>query len=68
MLHYAYSAINPVPMKSLLAALGLPAGPLRKPQRHLRGAALQRGLDVVQKLRLVEAYGLSPIHTLAAAE
>ena len=68
MLHYAYSAINPVPMKSLLAALGLPAGPLRKPQKHLRGAALQRGLDVVQELRLVDAYGLSPINTLAAAE
>ena len=68
MLHYAYSAINPVPMKSLMAALGLPAGPLRKPQKHLRGAALQRGLDVVRELGLVEAYGFSPVSALAAAE
>lgn len=68
MLHYAYSAINPVPMKSLMAALGLPAGPLRKPQKHLRVAALQLGLDVVRELGLVEAYGFSPVRALAAAE
>ncbi len=68
MLHYAYSAINPVPMKSLLAAMGLPAGPLRKPQKHLRGPALQRGLDAVRELGLVDAYGFSPVATLAAAE
>ena len=68
MLHYAYSAINPVPMKSLMAAMGMPAGPLRKPQKHLRGDALQRGLDIARELGLVEAYGLSPISTLAAAE
>ncbi|MBT4487112.1 MAG: 4-hydroxy-tetrahydrodipicolinate synthase, partial [Rhodospirillaceae bacterium] len=67
MLHYAYSAINPVPMKSLMAAMGMPAGPLRKPQKHLRGDALQRGLDIARELGLVEAYGLSPISTLAAA-
>ena len=68
MLHYAYSAINPVPMKSLMAALGLPAGPLRKPQKHLNGAALQRGLDAARELGVVETYGLSPISALAAAE
>ncbi len=68
MLHYAYSAINPVPMKSLMAAMGMPAGPLRKPQKHLSGAALQRGLDAMAELGLVDAYGHSPISTLAAAE
>jgi len=68
MLHYAYSAINPVPMKSLMAALGLPAGPLRKPQKHLTGGALQRGLDAARELGVVEKYGLSPVGALAAAE
>ncbi len=68
MLHYAYSAINPVPMKSLMAALGLPAGPLRKPLNALRGEALQRGLDIVRELDLVRAYGLSPVRSLDAAE
>jgi 4-hydroxy-tetrahydrodipicolinate synthase len=68
MLHYAYSAINPVPMKSLMAAMGMPAGPLRKPQKHLTGAALQRGLDAVAELGLVDAYGYAPISSLAAAE
>ena len=57
MLHYAYSAINPVPMKSLMAAMGMPAGPLRKPQKHLRGDALQRGLDIARELGLVEEIG-----------
>ena len=68
MLHYAYSAINPVPMKSLMAAMGLPAGPLRKPQKALQGAALQRGLDAVHELGLIQSYGFSPINSLAAAE
>ena len=68
MLHYAYSAINPVPMKSLMAAMGMPAGPLRKPQKHLRGAALQRGLDIVRELGLVESYGYTPTALLDAAE
>ncbi len=68
MLHYAYSAINPVPMKSLMAAVGMPAGPLRKPLNALRGEALQRGLDIVRELDLVEAYGYSPSATLDAAE
>ncbi|MBT3334548.1 MAG: 4-hydroxy-tetrahydrodipicolinate synthase [Rhodospirillaceae bacterium] len=68
MLHYAYSAINPVPMKSLMAAMGMPAGPLRKPQKALTGAALQRGLDIVDELNLVQAYGFTPSVTAVAAE
>ncbi len=68
LLHYAYSAINPVPMKSLMAALGMPAGPLRKPLNALRGEALQRGLDIVRELDLVRSYGFSPPAALDAAE
>ena len=68
MLHYAYSATNPVPIKSLMAAVGLPAGPLRKPQKPLRGAALRRGLDIVAELGLVQAYGFATAGALVAAE
>jgi 4-hydroxy-tetrahydrodipicolinate synthase len=68
MLHYAYTATNPVPMKSLMAALGMPAGPLRKPQKAFRGAALQRGLDAANELNLIDSYGYSPRGLLAAAE
>ncbi|MDP6707603.1 MAG: dihydrodipicolinate synthase family protein [Alphaproteobacteria bacterium] len=68
MLHYAYSAINPVPMKSLMAAVGLPAGPLRKPLNALTGTALQQGLDIVRDLGLDKSYGFTLPQTLAAAE
>ena len=61
-----------IPIWYLMAAMGMPAGPLRKPQKHLTGAALQRGLDAVTELGLVNAYGYSPVNalggTLAAAE
>jgi 4-hydroxy-tetrahydrodipicolinate synthase len=66
LLHFAYSAINPVPVKSLMRALGLPAGPLRKPLRGLEGPALHRGLDIVHQLGLAERYGLSPAQRDAA--
>lgn len=57
MLHYAYSAINPVAIKSLMRAVGLPSGPLRKPLKPFEGVALQRGLDIAAKLRLDKLYG-----------
>lgn len=57
MLHFAYSAVNPIPAKSFLAAVGMPAGPLRRPLRHLEGAALQQGLDVARDLGLDRTYG-----------
>ncbi|MEM8664580.1 MAG: dihydrodipicolinate synthase family protein [Pseudomonadota bacterium] len=57
MLHFAYSAINPVAVKSLMRAVGLPAGPLRKPLQPLSPEALQGGLDIVRKLGLDEKYG-----------
>ena len=59
LLHYAYSAINPVAIKSLMKAVGLPAGELRKPLRGLEGEALQKGLRVVKELGLDKKYGWS---------
>ena len=57
LLHYTYSAINPVAVKSLMAAVGLPAGPLREPLRALEGPALQDGVDILRGLGLDAAYG-----------
>ena len=68
MLHFAYSAINPVAVKSLMQALGMPAGPLRKPLRPLQGAALQAGIDIARDLGLDKKYGYTIAPGLAAAE
>ncbi|PKU21686.1 4-hydroxy-tetrahydrodipicolinate synthase family protein [Telmatospirillum siberiense] len=57
LLHFNYSAINPVAVKSLMKALGLPAGELRRPLRGLEGPALQKGIDIVRALGLDEKYG-----------
>lgn len=57
MLHFVYSAINPVPVKSLMHAVGLPAGPLRRPLSELSGEHLRRGLAVVRALGLDARYG-----------
>ena len=57
MLHFAYSAINPVPIKSLMHAVGLPAGPMRKPLRLLDTDALRKGLDICRDLNLDQRYG-----------
>jgi len=59
LLHYTYSAINPVALKSLMAAVGLPAGPLREPLRGLTGDALQAGIDVIRELGLDKQYGFT---------
>jgi 4-hydroxy-tetrahydrodipicolinate synthase len=67
MLHFVYSAVNPVPVKSLMRAVGLPAGPLRKPLMGLDDTALKRGLDIVRTLGLTSAYGYRP-HPVMAAE
>ncbi|HLS19871.1 MAG TPA: 4-hydroxy-tetrahydrodipicolinate synthase [Paracoccaceae bacterium] len=58
MLHFAYSAVNPVPMKSLMQVVGLPSGPLRRPLKPLSGAALQAGIDAFLELGLDKKYGL----------
>ena len=57
LLHYAYSAVNPIPVKSLMRAVGLPAGPLRKPLRAYEGEALRKGLDILRALELDKKYG-----------
>ncbi|WP_107759527.1 4-hydroxy-tetrahydrodipicolinate synthase [Dickeya sp. Secpp 1600] len=57
LLHYTYSAINPVAVKSLMKAFGLPAGSLRRPLRDLDGDALERGVRIVAELGLREKYG-----------
>jgi len=57
LLHYAYSAINPVAIKSLMQAVGLPAGSLRRPLTALQGEPLQQGLRVVKALGLDAQYG-----------
>lgn len=59
LLHYSYSAINPVAIKSLMKAVGLPAGDLRKPLKGLEGEALLKGLRVVKELGLDQKYGWS---------
>ncbi|RDK08587.1 4-hydroxy-tetrahydrodipicolinate synthase family protein [Cupriavidus lacunae] len=59
LLHYAYSAINPVAIKSLMKAVGLPAGDLRKPLTGLEGAPLLNGLRVIKELELDQKYGWS---------
>ena len=57
LLHFNYSAINPVAVKSLMRAVGLPAGELRRPLTGLEGEALARGVRIVQELELDRKYG-----------
>src|ERR1700720_4712465 len=68
LLHFTYSAINPVAVKSLMKALSLPAGDLRKPLTNLDGEALAKGVRVVQELGLDKQYGykVGPISAVAA--
>jgi 4-hydroxy-tetrahydrodipicolinate synthase len=66
MLHFVYSAINPVPVKSLMAAVGLPAGPLRRPLSGLEPAHLARGIAIARALGLDARYGLRLDPALAA--
>ena len=68
MLHFAYSETNPVAVKSLMRAIGMPAGTLRRPLRPLNPQALQVGLDIVRNLELDKKYGYSLKPVLAAAE
>ncbi|MFC6284035.1 MULTISPECIES: 4-hydroxy-tetrahydrodipicolinate synthase family protein [Polaromonas] len=59
LLHFSYSAINPVAIKSLMKAVGLPAGELRKPLKGLEGEALLKGLRIIKELELDKKYGWS---------
>jgi 4-hydroxy-tetrahydrodipicolinate synthase len=68
LLHYTYSAVNPVAVKSLLKALGMPAGDLRKPLTGLEGEALAKGIRIVADLGLDKKYGykIKPLSAVAA--
>ena len=57
MLHFAYADTNPVAIKSLMQAIGLPAGPLRKPLQRFTGNKLQKGLDIGARLGPDKLYG-----------
>jgi 4-hydroxy-tetrahydrodipicolinate synthase len=67
MLHFTYSAINPVAVKSLMQAVGLPAGPLRKPLKPIAPEHLARGLAICRDLGLDKKYSytLSPMRSAA---
>ena len=56
---FTYSAVNPIPVKSLARALGMPAGDLRRPYRALAPEALEPGLRAVRELGLGEKYGFT---------
>ncbi|MBN8944569.1 MAG: dihydrodipicolinate synthase family protein [Rhizobiales bacterium] len=68
LLHYTYSAINPVAVKSLMKAVGLPVGDLRRPLTNLEGEALAKGVRIIQELGLDKRYGykMQPIAAIAA--
>jgi 4-hydroxy-tetrahydrodipicolinate synthase len=67
LLHFTYSAINPVAVKSLMKAIGLPAGDLRKPLSGLEGDALAKGVRIVEELGLVKQYGYKSASISAVA-
>jgi len=56
-LHFNYSAINPVAVKSLMYALGMPVGKLRKPLRNYEGEQLMQGIRIARALGLDKKYG-----------
>ena len=56
-LHFNYSAINPVAVKSIMAALGMPAGPFRKPLRPMEKKNVEEGVQLLKTLGLIEKYG-----------
>lgn len=57
MLQFVYSRVNPIPVKTFLRAVGMPAGPLRRPLQPLPPGELARGLAVAADLGLDTAYG-----------
>jgi 4-hydroxy-tetrahydrodipicolinate synthase len=58
LLHFTYSAINPVAVKSLMQAAGLPAGDLRRPLTGLKPDQVAVGLGILRQLGLDARYGL----------
>ena len=68
MLHFTYSAINPVAVKCLMEAVGLPAGPLRKPLKPVSPEHLAKGINICRELELDKKYGYQISAGLSAAE
>src|SRR5262249_580077 len=68
LLHFTYSAINPLAVKSRRKAVPLPAGDRRRPLTNLDGEALAKGVRIVQELGLDKQYGykVGPIAAVAA--
>jgi 4-hydroxy-tetrahydrodipicolinate synthase len=58
---FNYSAGNPIPLKSLARALGMPSGEMRRPYRFLPEAATARGVAIMRDLGLIDKYGFSPL-------
>jgi 4-hydroxy-tetrahydrodipicolinate synthase len=68
MLHFAYAAVNPVSIKTLMRAVGLPSGPLRKPLKPASDAVMQAGIKAFDQLELGRKYGLKLNTAALAAE
>lgn len=58
LLHFNYSATNPIAIKSLMRASGLPVGALRKPLRELDPKHIERGLQLLRDLEIDRRYDL----------
>ncbi len=57
--NFNYCRVNPIPVKSLMKALGLPSGNLRRPYRELDENELKQGIEIVKSLGLDRKYGYS---------
>jgi 4-hydroxy-tetrahydrodipicolinate synthase len=66
LIQFTYSRVNPVPVKSLAKALGLPAGDLRKPYQNMPEAELRHGVEIVRMLGLASKYNFRINKDLAA--
>ncbi|MDA0675290.1 MAG: 4-hydroxy-tetrahydrodipicolinate synthase [Proteobacteria bacterium] len=67
MLHFTYSAINPVALKSLMRAIGMPAGELRRPLKGLAEDKVQKGVEILRELGVAEKYGYKLPSTIRRA-
>lgn len=65
LLHFSYSAINPVAIKSLLKTVGLPVGALRRPLNSLDEKALSVGLKILKTLELDKKYDFKIPNSIA---
>jgi len=67
-LHFAYASVNPVSIKTLMRAAGLPSGPLRRPLKPVPGPILQRGIDSLVNSGAAAKYGFKFDTSAIAAE